>query len=84
VQSVECSNIGKLTRAALIIERMQHCAALMIERTALESVGAAGLLWSVATFEHSTDCTCCDFGHLQFIVVVFRYPIVLSGNFNHH
>jgi hypothetical protein len=41
-----------------IIERMQQCAAIMIERTALESVGGAGLLWSVAMFEHSTDCTC--------------------------
>jgi hypothetical protein len=79
VQSVECSNVGKLTRAALIVERMKQCAALMIERTALKSVGGAGLLWSVTTFEHSPDCTYCNFGHLRFIVVVFRFPIVLEN-----
>jgi hypothetical protein len=72
VQSVECSNVGKLTRAALIIERMQQCAALMIE-----SVGGAGLLWSVAMFEHSTDCTCCDFGHLQFFQIFYMPPNLL-------
>jgi hypothetical protein len=55
VPSVECSNVGKLTRAALIIEIIQQCAVLMIERTALESVGGVGLLWFVAMFEHSTD-----------------------------
>jgi hypothetical protein len=39
MQSVKCSNVGKLTHAALIIERMQQCAALMIERTSLLRLG---------------------------------------------
>jgi hypothetical protein len=61
---VECSNVGKLTSAALIIERMQHavCSSHDQER------GYGPLL---ATFEHSPDCTCCDFGHLRFYNNIF-------------
>jgi hypothetical protein len=34
---------------------------------------------SVSTFEHFTDCTCCDFGHLQFINYYFKkYVYTLS------
>jgi hypothetical protein len=44
------TNVGKLTRGALFIERMQQCAALMIERTPFESVGGSGLSWSVASY----------------------------------
>jgi hypothetical protein len=68
VQSVECSNVGKLTRAALIIDRMQQCAALMIERTALESVSGAGLLWSVTTRSNIPQTATLDTYDFQFVV----------------
>jgi hypothetical protein len=35
------------------------------------------------TFEHSTDCTCCGFGHLQFILRPFIYN-VYSSNVGQH
>jgi hypothetical protein len=55
--AVDLWNVQTLvkTHAALITERMQQCAALMIERTqhaAVEGVDGdgPGLLWSVATY----------------------------------
>jgi hypothetical protein len=40
---------------------------------------------TAATFEHSTDCTCCDFGHLRFYLLRDeRSAIINQHKFVHY
>jgi hypothetical protein len=58
VQSVECSTVGKDMSPL-----PRGCNSVQLSR-AWMGMGYYGPL--LHTFEHSTDCTCCDIGHLQF------------------
>jgi hypothetical protein len=54
---------GKLEINSTISEKF-----FLFESSGAEEIASLrNFFTAVSTFEHSTDCTCCDFGHLQFI-----------------
>jgi hypothetical protein len=36
-------------------------------------VGGGGVGWFPLAFEHSKVCSLCDFGHLQFLLMIFIF-----------